>query len=158
MKAPATLPALLALWLLFSTSAAGEIYKWVDADGNVHFADRRPDQNAETVDVQSDTAPPDHAAAARRNQEIDDALRIVTDSREHRESEAQAQADALAESKRNAQQCAQLAAYRDRVAAGGFLYRKNDEERKALSDEEIAAEVDKLDRDYAENCTAQRSQ
>jgi hypothetical protein len=36
--------ALLPCLLLFSGHAFGEIYKWTDALGNVHFSDKRPNK------------------------------------------------------------------------------------------------------------------
>ena len=44
------------LCLAFQGTWAGGIYKWVDADGNVHFGDR-PGAGAEPVDVQVNAVP-----------------------------------------------------------------------------------------------------
>ncbi len=41
--------ALLSCLLAFSASA--EVYKWTDAEGRVHFGDKPPDQNAESVTI-----------------------------------------------------------------------------------------------------------
>ncbi len=39
-------------WLLFIQPSAAEIYKWVDAEGKVHFSDAKPDnKRAESVEL-----------------------------------------------------------------------------------------------------------
>lgn len=41
--------------LLFIAECNAEIYKWVDAEGNVHYAQQRPsDANAERLDIQQE--------------------------------------------------------------------------------------------------------
>lgn len=50
-----TLLGMLILPLLFITESHAEIYKWVDAEGNVHYAQQRPsDANAEKLDIQQE--------------------------------------------------------------------------------------------------------
>ena len=46
--------------LAFGMAAHAEVYKWVDADGNVHFSDTpppNPEQEAEEVKIQSASSP-----------------------------------------------------------------------------------------------------
>lgn len=46
---------MLILPLLFIGESSAEIYKWVDAEGNVHYAQQRPtDSNAEKLDIQQE--------------------------------------------------------------------------------------------------------
>ncbi len=52
-----TLLGMFILPLLFITESNAEIYKWVDAEGNVHYAQQRPsDANAERLDIQQEPA------------------------------------------------------------------------------------------------------
>jgi hypothetical protein len=46
-----TLIFLVLLFIPFTTSAEGEIYKVVDADGNVTFTDQRPSSSAQPLDL-----------------------------------------------------------------------------------------------------------
>ena len=64
-----TLALLFLFFTGFSHSIAGEIYKWVDKNGRVHFSDRAPDD--------SDTRPD----VIRQNEsaEIDNTLQTVSD-------------------------------------------------------------------------------
>ncbi len=46
---------MLILPLLFIAESNAEIYKWVDAEGNVHYGQQRPsDVNAEKLDIQQE--------------------------------------------------------------------------------------------------------
>lgn len=50
-----TLLCILILPLLFIAKSNAEIYKWVDAEGNVHYGQQRPsDANAEKLDIQQE--------------------------------------------------------------------------------------------------------
>jgi hypothetical protein len=143
----------MTLWLLASAPGYAEIYKWVDEDGVVHYGDRRPDQAAETVDIQA--APPeDSAQATDRNRQVNEALRIVTDSRERREASERERDEAIADRQRHQAQCGNLLEHRNKLEGGGFFYRKSDQDRNALSDEEIVAEIAKLNHKLLENCAA----
>lgn len=146
--------AALMLALLIGVPAMAGIYKWIDADGTVHYGDRPPG-TGDAVEVES-PAGGGNVMPAEGTKQVDDALRIVTDSREYREAQQRARAEAASERDRHRAQCDELAKYRERIAAGGFLYRRDDPERKALSDEELAAEVTELNRAYAENCASER--
>ena len=143
----------MTLWLLATGLAHAEIYKWVDENGVVHYGDRRPDQAAETVDVEA--APPaDSVQATDRNRQVNEALRILTDSRERRETSERERDEAVAQSQRHQAQCQNLLERRNKLEEGGFFYRKSDQNRNALSDEEILAEIAKLNHELLENCAA----
>ena len=70
---------LISLLFLISTSlAAGNIQKWVDEDGNVHYGDTPPaSMKTESVRVQSAPSNPGKALP-RLNQEEEDGPRDVT--------------------------------------------------------------------------------
>jgi len=142
----------LALWLMAIALSAAEVYKWVDDNGVVHYGDRRPDQAAETVDIK--VAPPaDSAPAIDPIQEVNEALRIVTDSRARREKSERERDQAIAKLQHHQEQCEKLLEYRTTLVRGGFLYHEDDPNRNALSDEEIAAQIAKLNQQLQENCT-----
>jgi hypothetical protein len=126
--------------------AAGEVYRWVDEDGVVHYGDRAEGiPNAEVVDVpsqpsgQTDALPPTTPAAAQAEAE-------------NEPSYAQQRRDARAEARRKAaeerQQIeANCAVARNRVAAlepstrvlveddDGTVTRMDDDRRLELLDE-----------------------
>ncbi|MDZ7828580.1 MAG: DUF4124 domain-containing protein [Halofilum sp. (in: g-proteobacteria)] len=43
---------LILLFLAATPLAAGELYRWIDDDGTVHFSDRKPADDAESVDLE----------------------------------------------------------------------------------------------------------
>lgn len=50
-----TVLGMLILPLLLTGESSAEIYKWVDAEGNVHYAQQRPnDADAERLDIQQE--------------------------------------------------------------------------------------------------------
>ncbi len=50
-----TVLGMFILPLLFITASHAEIYKWVDAEGNVHYGQQRPrDADAERLDIQQE--------------------------------------------------------------------------------------------------------
>ena len=100
-----TLFVLAITTLGFSSAAlSGEIYKWTDDDGNVHFEDRPLGDKVERLDVPSRSTNNSSAQAsivARREQEDSRA-----EARSKRSEDAQAAADAKAEADKRAAQCA----------------------------------------------------
>lgn len=60
--------ALAVLLILTTAQGQAEIYKWIDADGNVHFTDQKTQQhdNVEKVDVKVKTVSPEDKAAAKQ--------------------------------------------------------------------------------------------
>lgn len=54
--------AIFILPLLFAAEGNAAIYKWVDADGNVHYAQQRPnDADAEKLDIQQEPSTTYHS-------------------------------------------------------------------------------------------------
>lgn len=64
------MPLLALLLILCAAQSQAEIYKWTDADGNVHFTDRKTEthENAEKVELKvKKVSPEDEAAAKQRH-------------------------------------------------------------------------------------------
>lgn len=56
---------LLSLTLLLCVSVQAKVYKWVDADGKVHFGDRAPEnKKSETIDEHLNQVNIDHGSSA----------------------------------------------------------------------------------------------
>lgn len=52
---------LALLTIIFSSAASAEIFKWVDANGKVHFSDRKIDPQAQVVNVKTGAETIGHA-------------------------------------------------------------------------------------------------
>ncbi len=76
--------------LTLSAVASASVYKWVDAQGNVHYSDRPPEGEAQIVDIIS--SPSSHPRATARS------------SGEQKQRQAQAQADGKQKADQTTQQ------------------------------------------------------
>lgn len=139
----------LACGCLLAMPALGDVYKWTDAEGKVHYSDQPPPPNVKqpvTVKPRSPAAPtaaPEAAgtpAAAPKSFEEQDAefnrRRVEAAEREAAEKKAAKEA---AEKKKNCEQAkAQLA----RMQSGARITRYNEKgETVYLGDAEIAQET-----------------
>lgn len=147
------LTMLLSSSVLASFANAGEVYKEVDAQGNVVYSDRPRDAAARRLDVDSKSTDP-AAIAARRE--------ALEASREKR-NEAQAKAAANTERKRDiaaqrAANCEKARAYKQRVETAHRLYSTDDDgNRKYYSAAEHDAALAKGRDQVKEWCDTDRS-
>jgi len=139
----------LACGCLLATPALGELYKWTDAEGKVHYSDQPPPPNVKqplTIKPRIPAAPtaaPEAAgapaAAPKSYVEQDAEFNRRRVEAAEREAAAKKAADAAAEKKKN---CAQAKAELARVQSGGRIARYNERgEPVYLSDAEIAQEI-----------------
>ena len=134
MRAEGFLAVLLVV-LPAGTAAAGEVYRWTDAEGNVHFGDRPPDQDrAQKLDLR--TRPGDAAAARRRLEREQRLLRAFEEERQVRARAQRQAAEAERQRRRNCEKAREvLREYREAT----YLYDENpDGSRRILSHEERA--------------------
>ncbi len=95
------LSAVLVLTLA-SAFATAEVYKWVDADGNVHYGDRPP---AAGVDARSMPPPPAPAEDADQEQRSLKQRRLLEAFEAERAERDRAEADAAAAKAQRTQKC-----------------------------------------------------
>jgi len=127
--------ASIALCLLaaVSTATASDIYKWVDAEGNVHYGDRPVGEQSQRVDIQSRRTDPAQVAAR------------VTARTETRaaavEAQAAASADGPSEEERQAEmaerakQCTTYREQQQRMANSRRLFREDENGERVYLDE-----------------------
>ena len=148
----------LILGLALSTAATSQIYKWVDADGNVHYGDRPTGDGA--------TAQPgvERVAIASRRTNAEQ-VRTGVQARLEREAErndaraaaaeAQDEADKLkAEAEDRANKCATYRERLERFITSRRLYRVDDNgERTYLDDSQIEAARARVQEQVEEYCS-----
>ncbi|MDD3447643.1 MAG: DUF4124 domain-containing protein [Gammaproteobacteria bacterium] len=128
----------LLLLVLAAPAVAGGIYRWTDAQGQVHFGDRPPAGAGEALPLTSRPTPPapEPDAGARRARQ-DRLLRAFETERRERAEQAAA---ARAETERRERNCR---AARERLAgarSAAYLFRRDGSgERVILDDGERAA-------------------
>lgn len=131
---------------------AGEIYKWIDADGNVHYVDRPTgDPTEERVDVisnRTDNAAVRASVQARldRQAEREEALNKAAE-------DEQSAAATQSEREQRERQCA---SYRERLESylqSRRLYRENESgERVYLDEDEMMTARAELQKKIQETC------
>lgn len=112
-----TIPLLL-LAVLWPLPALAEVYRWVDEDGRVHFTDRPPAGEGETVDI----APPPSEAAPARPASAPDRDRLLRMYERQRQERKAAKAEQAEREREIARECARLEQTLRRYLAGGPLY------------------------------------
>jgi len=145
--------AVIALTLC-GGAVANEIYKWTDADGNVHYRDRptgapsevrlgisynRTDNGA--LQQQQEARAETQAARQERRSAADEADRVATE-------------EAAAAANRQ-KQCNSYRASLERYAQSRRLYREGaDGERTYLDDDEMMQARKRLEEHIAKNCSS----
>ena len=133
-------------------AVAGEIYKWTDAEGNVHYEDRPTDPTGTIERVNIVSRDTDNAAVqaqinARRE------ARAVSDQVDSEATSEMTAEDIRREKEERAQKCAQ---YRERLESflrSARLYREGEAgDREYLSDDEVLAARTRVEGQIKEYC------
>ncbi len=145
---------LLVVSALLTLTARGEIYRWVDGDGKVHFGDRPPPRASESVPL-PDSAPPRLSVDERRRREERRRAqrRLLEVYREERRAAEAARDEAQRQEAERERRCA---AARQRLAdyerAQGLYDTLPDGSRRYLSRAERRAETEKARQAVAHWC------
>ncbi len=97
---------LLAIAIMVSASFAGEIYKWTDADGRVHFGDKPGGAQAQAVQIKSSPAAPDTTGPALEAGRRARTARLLNEYAVERSEREEAKAKAQAALNERRQACA----------------------------------------------------
>jgi len=154
----------LAAALLFlalaaaSGMAAGDIYKWTDEDGNVHYGDRPVGAAAATAETIAVTSRPTNSQAVQAR--VDSRQERQSAQNEERTAREQAEAEE-AEARKAAEDTAKVCAqYRSRLetyVTSRRLYKLDDQgERVYLDESAIQAARSELQQRIQENCSGQQ--
>jgi hypothetical protein len=141
----------ILLWLVVSACAtAGEIYRWTDENGKVHFGDRPKASEAEAV---GSTGAPSTGPDAATEATLDRQGRYLESLRREREKKEAAEAKAAAERKRRAHNCkvarSRLEMYR---RAGAIVSYNNKGERQFHDKQQRAAAISRARKDVRYWC------
>ena len=127
------LPVVLALTLA-STFAMADVYKWVDADGAVHYGDRPP---ADGTDSRSMTLPPAPTRDADHGQRSLKQQRLLEAFDAERAERDQAAAETAAAKREREYRCEKASRELARFERANIVYTTNDSgARIYMSDEE----------------------
>ncbi len=143
--------ALMLAVAVAGPAAAGDIFKWTDEDGNVHFEDRPAGENPEKVAIQSKPTNPARVQAMVQSRADAAAKAAEAEAAPTGPSseELQAQADARVE------KCSKYRAQLQRFVTSRRLYRQDENgERVYLDEEETQAARERVENQVQDYCSS----
>lgn len=138
---------LLLCFLLLPGLAGAEIYRWTDANGQVHFGEQPGGAGAQQVEVKPQVVERD--AATRQREE-----RTAQFYDARRQEKAQAEAKSAEAHAARAKECKELRSQLAGIQRGGryFVSEKNGE-RSYIDEQEIDAARNRLSSRIAQRCS-----
>jgi hypothetical protein len=142
---------LAAVAVALSASAlASDVYKYIDADGNVHYVDR-PSGEPSEVRLAITSKPTDHSVVQARVQARVDARNAAREAATA--PEQQTPKEARAEREKRQQECQSFRDRLERFVQSRRLYRENEQgERVYLDEEQTRAARDRVEQQIQEHC------
>ena len=153
MKAPIKITLVLLATMLSCSTFASEIYKWTDADGNVHYGDRPTDPTSQRMAIQSRPTDPTRVAALSQAR---------ADTRSRRVAEATAAAgegpspqELAAAAAEKAQKCTDYRSRLVQMLQSRRLYREDENgERVYLNDDEMLSARERVQTQVEDYCSS----
>lgn len=139
--------------LTFSAAAvAGEIYKWTDENGNVHYEDRPTVDDVERVAVTSSNTNNSSVRASIDARRARQAAREDADAKRDEEEERAAEIARIAEERE--QKCQESRQRMERYLQARRLYREDESgEREYLDDSQVMEARSQAQEDIQAYCT-----
>lgn len=130
-----TFAAVMAILLLGPQAAARDVYKWVDANGKVHYGDRPDAAAAEKIEVRAAEPTLDGDAAARDEK----TRRLLKQFEQERAEEAEAQARIAEEKATRRENCLKARDLLEKYRNASYLYEDGEGvDHRVLTKEERA--------------------
>ena len=142
----------LAAAALATSAFAGEIYKYVDDDGNVHYEDRPSGESGEER-MNITYAGTSSAAVSSQVKRREDYMEALDEARKETANRREAEAQAKAELEARAAKCEKNRARLESYLQAHRLYRENEAgEREYLDDQQILEARRKAEEAIQETC------
>jgi hypothetical protein len=130
-----TFAAVMAIMLLGPQAAARDVYKWVDANGKVHYGDRPDSAAAEKLEVRAAEPSPDENAAARDEK----TRRLLKQFEQERAEDAEAEARIAEEKAMRRENCLKARDLLEKYRNASYLYEDGEgKDHRVLTKEERA--------------------
>lgn len=145
---------LFAACLTFTQLSEAKVYKWIDKNGKVHYADRPFNEKSEVVDIKDNISQKQQQAAARKarrmiqiqNQRINNQLEAEKEDVLQKQQQ-QLKADKLNRTCQEARQSLKILQMQTRV------YNETENgKREYISDEKRQQEIIRLKKNIADHC------
>ena len=125
--------------LIGGTALSGEIYKWTDADGDVHYGDRPIGTDIERLDMISNSTDNDAIQASVEARHDREATR--SEARSKRDEENRAAAEARAEAAQRGVKCQDSRSRMQTYLQSRRLYKQDDAGERVYLDEDQTAQA-----------------
>jgi len=120
--------------LIGGTALSGEIYKWTDADGDVHYGDRPTGTDIERLDMISNSTDNDAIQASVEARHDREAAR--SEARSKRDEADQAAAESRAEAAQRGVKCQESRSRMQTYLQSRRLYKQDDAGERVYLDED----------------------
>ncbi len=141
---------LITAFIFFVTSlASAEVYKWIDADGKIHYSDKKINKSAEKVDIKQNIA---NDAEQRLNKQKK-YLNYLQSEREQRQKNKMHIREQQAKQKKH---CLILRDNLKSLTQERVIWYELDEntgERRYLTDKELEKQIQELESKIKTNCS-----
>ena len=153
MKIRAIAIASMLTLIAASTAYAGDIYKWVDAEGNVHYGDRPNGEQPERLNIVSQSTDRESVQAAAQARV--DARTAEAEEKAAAAAELPSAEDLRNEAKQRAEKCATYKTQMQQLVTSRRLYREDENgERVYLDDSEALAARERVEKQISEFCSS----
>ena len=143
--------ALMLAIAVAGAAYAGDIYKWTDEEGNVHFGDRPETETSERLAIQS--RPTDPARIQAQTQARAEARAKAAEEKAAVAAEEPSPEELQAQAKERAQKCSTYKARMQKYVTSRRLYREDENgERVYLDEDEMLAAREKVESQIEEYC------
>jgi len=152
MRYPVIAVGLMVALTCAGAALAGDIYKWVDENGNVNFGDRPAGAYSERLDIESRPTDPARIHAMNQARAADRAQ--AAEAKAAAELEAPSAAELRDEADERAMKCTAYETQLESYVNNRRLYRlTTDGEREYLSDDEITSTRERAAQQVEEFCS-----
>ena len=153
MRYQAIAVALMLAVTAAGTAVAGDIYKWTDEEGNVHFSDRPTGEAPERLAIQSRPTDPARVQAMVRTRA--DAAAKAAEEEAAATPEGPSPEELRAQADERAQKCSTYKAQLQKYVTSRRLYREDESgERVYLEEEEMQAVRERVENQVQEFCSS----
>ena len=138
----------LCLLLLIPVVSQAQVYRWVDADGKVHFSDRKPGQQVQSQNIELSEG--NNYSGSEIYQRQQDAFKIYDGERTVKSEDAQKKRKA----KKDLEKQCEYARYKLKLSQNArYLFdTRNNGERTVFTDEQRNAYTQRWQRIVSEKC------
>ena len=142
---------LCACAMLAAPSVAADLYKWIDADGKVHYSDQPPPPSARSQARVPDALPPSDPDAARHLAEKQAQMRKAAEAEAEQNRKS---ADEATAAKRKQSYCAEARGRLQALRDGMLISRYNERGEQVYLDDSARQQAQRdAEKAVADNCS-----